>query len=387
MRVLLLPSSYPPVLGGVQTVAHLLAQRLRKGGQEVLVVTNRYPRSTQAHQTIDGIPVIRHFFLTPKLQYLLKGRSDLFLASLYFYPTTLIRLTRLFLKFRPDIVNVHFPDHQIPHVIFLRHRFEFRLVISLHGHEVLRHFDNGAISGNQAKTIRSILSAADVVTACSNYLLKRAVELEPSVAGKGTSILNGVDLHRFTDDSTWNHPRSYIFSFGRLTYEKGFDILLSAFANIANLFPKIDLILAGDGEERASLERTIKGFGLIGRIFITGRATPAEVVRLLNGCELVVIPSREEPFGIVALEAMAAGKPILAARVGGLPEIVDIAFNRFFEPNVENLTECLKMSIESIDRMKSDAIANKIGAGSLTLEKMVERYLEVYQDKMQAAAF
>src|ERR1051326_9008917 len=137
MRILLVPSSYPPRLGGVETVAHSLAKELMHAGHDVRVVTNKYPRSLPARQEIDGVSVHRWLFLKPQLQRLIR-RPDLFLASLYFNPSTLLKFARLVRRFRPDVINVHFPDSQIPFVLWLRRRFSFRLGVSLVGGEIGR---------------------------------------------------------------------------------------------------------------------------------------------------------------------------------------------------------------------------------------------------------
>ena len=324
---MLFASSYPPILGGVQTVAHTLARHLLCQGHEVRVVTSRYPRSLPAREMIDGVPVQRWLFLKPNTGYLRRGRPDLFLGSLYFCPVTRARLVHLMKTFRPEVVNVHFPDAQIPFVLWLRRRFNFRLVVSIHGHEIERWFENGSPCGGhfpQAATrhLRSILCVADAVTACSRHLLERAIQLEPSVAHKGYVIYNGVDPKRFKDKTAYRHPRPYILAYGRLTYQKGFDMLLAAFAQAVYEDNNVDLILAGNGEERKALEALACQFGLDGRVHFFGRATGDEVVRLLNGCLFVIVPSRRESFGIAALEALAAGKPVLATRVGGLGEFL-----------------------------------------------------------------
>jgi glycosyltransferase involved in cell wall biosynthesis len=160
------------------------------------------------------------------------------------------------------------------------------------------------------------------VTACSQHLLEKAIELEPSIAPKAQVIHNGVDPKRFTDKSVHFHPRPYALAFGRLTRKKGFDLLLEAFAQSEAIEEGIDLIIAGNGEEQNALVQQAKRLGLERRVYFRGQASPQEVVRLLNGCLFVVVPSRSEPFGIVALEAVAAGKPLLATKTGGLAEFL-----------------------------------------------------------------
>jgi glycosyltransferase involved in cell wall biosynthesis len=173
--------------------------------------------------------------------------------------------------------------------------------------------------------LRRMLRSADAVTACSHYLLNRAVILEPSISGKATVIHNGVEPSRFLEHAPHRHASPYVFAYGRHTHKKGFDLLLQAFAGVARRVPEVDLIVAGSGEETEALRKLCTVLGLEERVVFHGRATPEEIVRLLNGCRLAVIPSREEPFGIAAVEALFSGRPLVATRVGGLPEVAAAA--------------------------------------------------------------
>ena len=324
LRVLILTASYAPVLGGLQTAVHALARHLHQQGQAVRVVTNRYPRTLPDSEIIDGVPVQRWPFLRPELRHLRRGRPDLYLASLYYYPTVRRWLGRLMQEFRPDVVNLHFPDAQVPFVLALRRRFDFRLVVSLHGHDIMRFtMQDEGHDARDVSGLRALLRAADAVTACSQHLLEEAARLESTVMAKGTAIGNGIDPRRFCDTSAYGHPKPYILALGRLTHKKGFDMLLEAFARVGPAYPSVDLILAGEGEERTLLEATAIRLGLARRAHFYGRASQAEVVKLLRGCLFLAIPSRAEPFGIVALEALAAGRPVLATRVGGMAEFLE----------------------------------------------------------------
>jgi glycogen(starch) synthase len=322
MRVLMLPQSYPPRVGGLEAVAHALAVQLAGRGHEVRVLTNRYPRDLPRHEVRDGIDVQRALFLAPRAGLLARGRLDLWLASLPLAPAAGRRLRRLVEEFRPDVVNVHFPDAMIPFVLALRRAHRFRLVVSLHGHEVMR-FGGGAAARGGCRPLCRLLREADAVTACSRDLLDAATRLEPAAAARGVVIHNGIDPARFGDTARFAHPRPYVLALGRLTHKKGFDLLLEALARVAPDHPAVDLVLAGDGEERPSLEAAAARLGLARRVYFFGKASAAEVVRLLNGCLFLAVPSRDEAFGVVALEALAAGKPVLATRVGGLGEFLD----------------------------------------------------------------
>lgn len=388
MRILLLPNTYAPVLGGVQTVTHNLAQHLLSSGHQVQVVTNRYPRSLATHDTLDGVSIYRLLLLSPDTKSLHPRRPGLFLASLYFYPRSLWQLRKLMRGFRPDVVNVHFPDHQIRFVLALRRRFEFRLVVSLHGHDVERVQEwNTSNHSVTKRRLQLILREADAVTACSQHLLNQAIQIEPSIVNKAQVIHNGIDPKRFIDKSSHAHPRPYAFAFGRLTHKKGFDMLLEAFAQAKPVAREIDLLIAGEGEEHNALKLLAEQLGLRSRAHFLGRATEAEVVRLLNGSLFVVVPSRSEPFGIVALEALAAGKPILATKTGGLAEFLT-EFSEgnavtLVDPNVEKLASGLRQMFE-LPTNHSQEIRDYQISDKYSWERVTRRYESVLVESCQS---
>jgi len=322
-RVLIFTSSYVPVVGGLQTVTHNLAKQLLRRGHDVHVVTNRYPIALPPRETTDRVMVDRVLLLPASIDYLKRKRPDLFLASLYYGPKSHWRLTNIFNEFKPDVVNVHFPDGQIDAVLSLRKRFDFRLVVSLHGDDVERFTNDPRENGSRGNLpeFQAILRTADVVTAVSRDLLDKALQIEPAIAGKSHVIYNGIDFKRFAERACYEHPRSYLLAAGRLVYKKGFDLLIDAYARCPSN-NRSDLIIAGGGEEREALERQVERLGLRGKVYFFGQASPDEVVKLMNGSLGVVVPSRQEPFGIVALEALAAGRPVLATKTGGLQEVL-----------------------------------------------------------------
>jgi glycosyltransferase involved in cell wall biosynthesis len=147
-----------------------------------------------------------------------------------------------------------------------------------------------------------------------------------------------------------------ILGIGRLTHEKGFDILLVAISLIVDRYPKLTLKIIGDGPERASLEQQAVKLGLIDKVEWLGSISNDDIPKYINAACLVVVPSRyQEPFGIVAVEAALMARPVVAANVGGLAEIV-----------VNNETGCL------VEMKNSQAFANAIGA-LLSQPEKVER--------------
>lgn len=101
-----------------------------------------------------------------------------------------------------------------------------------------------------------------------------------------------------------------MLAMGRLAHEKGFDFLLNAYARLAEEYPDWDLWIWGDGPERATLEIQVTALGLAGRVFLPGRTK--QPWDEMEKADIFVLPSRFEGFGMVMLEAMGLGTPVIA---------------------------------------------------------------------------
>jgi glycosyltransferase involved in cell wall biosynthesis len=110
---------------------------------------------------------------------------------------------------------------------------------------------------------------------------------------------------------------------GRLVSVKGADVAIEALRQLRETGVDTTLTICGDGSERDALERQVADAGLADRVTFEGWTDPDALAEQYRTAELLLIPSRYEPFGIVALEAIASGCPVVAARTGGLPEAVD----------------------------------------------------------------
>jgi len=120
------------------------------------------------------------------------------------------------------------------------------------------------------------------------------------------------------------HPYAPLILFiGRLVYQKGPDLLIEAIRNVCRNRWDAKVIVAGDGGMRQFLQDRARDLP----VNFVGYIADSEYIRLLNACDLVVIPSRNEPFGLVLLEAWSAEKPVVACDVGGLSENIDMFVN------------------------------------------------------------
>ena len=378
MRILLVPALYAPHYGGLETVVREIAGHMKLAKHSVEIVTNRHPRRLPHLELIEGIPVTRLFFLYPRFSYLRSGRWDLWLGGMVFFPLTLLQLLFLILRFRPDVVNMHYLGSAGFFLWLLRPLLRYRLVVSLHGGDV-----DGEPHKNRFNRwlFKSVLASADGVTACSQVLLNQALALEPTIVHKSQVIHNGVDANLFATAQPYSHPIPYLFGAGKLEHHKGFDILISAFAQVATLIPEVDLLIAGDGHEITALQTQVRDAGLEGHVKLLGRRNREQVASLMRGARLIVIPSRREPFGIVGLEAMASGRPIVVTSVGGLTEALENAEATWIESDdPDSLAVTLTTLFQSNEEHIPDLVENQSKALARSWKMVAREYLSIFEN-------
>ena len=139
-------------------------------------------------------------------------------------------------------------------------------------------------------------------------------------------IHNGVNLAELNgafQDATRDSQDPYILCIAQHNEKKGLDVLLRAFKRLQEADLSLKLILVGDGPLRGSLQDLAVSLGINESVEFLGQKGRAQVAKLLHDCEVFVLPSRSEPFGIAIIEAMACKKPVVATTVGGILEIID----------------------------------------------------------------
>ena len=230
-----------------------------------------------------------------------------------------------------DVVHVHWVVPNGPIGALAARGRALPLVVTLHGSDVGVSERSTAIGHATRWTFRT----AAAVTAPSLDLLERARRLGAHDVLE--RIPYGADVGRF-DQSPEASERTrallgvgpedvLVAGIGRLVPVKGFAYLIEAYARAAVSLPGLRLVVVGDGDGRDDLSVLTRRLRLEDRILFTGMAAPDEIPSYLAAADIVVVPSVHHEGYVdglpnVALEAMAAGKPLVASRVGGLPEIV-----------------------------------------------------------------
>jgi glycogen(starch) synthase len=162
------------------------------------------------------------------------------------------------------------------------------------------------------------------VIACSNFMVDEVVGAFSLPTDKLHMIPNGVGAEEWApgEASVTTTEPGLVVSWGRLQYEKGFQTLIEAAIRLRGTVPNLRVVIVGRGSYTDDLRRLTDALGAGDLIHFNGFTPDDELKGLLHRCAAAVIPSLYEPFGIVALEALAAEAPLVASTTGGLGEIL-----------------------------------------------------------------
>jgi len=231
--------------------------------------------------------------------------------------------------------------------------------------------------------LKLFLGQADAVIALTQDMrgkIRQTYHRDASV------IPNGIDLRRFEQlscrskvKSAPNGVKTLLFV-GRLHRIKGVAYLIEAMTTIIKRNPKARLLLVGDGEERQNLENLVTKLGLTKYVTFIGKVPNEKVPQYIAASDVFVLPSLSEGFGIVLLEAMACGLPIVATNVGGIPEIVQDGENGFLvEPeNPEGIAQKVLTLLENDDLRRRISQNNLEKAKNYSWEAAVDKLEKVY---------
>jgi glycosyltransferase involved in cell wall biosynthesis len=252
-----------------------------------------------------------------------------FLAYCLLLPVELWKLARVLRVNEVVVVNVHYPGLAITSFSLLRllGAYQGKLVLTFHGLD----FKLAAEAGGWRRALWKWNGLrADTITACSHALANELGQEFPEWKNRIRAIHNGLDVERFVAeaesamelDSTLKGTR-FILNVGTYESKKGQDVLIRAFKRIASRFPDVLLVLVGNmGPTRGALGALVEELQLTERVVFRENVDHANIGAYYRNATVFAMPSRSEPFGIAILEAAAFGVPVVASRVGGVPEII-----------------------------------------------------------------
>ena len=410
MNVCMLASSYPRFEGDIAgTFVRSLAIALVQLGHEVHVVM---PDDGNPIGRQDTGGVVEHRFRYAPNQRLrvlgyaraLEGDRRLRrIAHAMIVPFALagaLRLGAVARRSRAEIIHAHWLLPSGPIAMGVAQATHRPLVISLHGSDVYL--------AEKQQLYRPVaawaLSRAARVTACSGDLRERSLGLGARV-DRTDVIPYGVSPEFFTGRASagqqlrqslgFDADDPIVLCLGRLVYKKGFEHLIEAFPRVLAKYPRAKLVIAGDGYLAGEFYERIKRLQIDRSVKMPGQVSWKAVGTYLSMCDVFVVPSVTDATGNVdglpnvALEAMASGKPVVATRVGGLPDvIVDEETGLLIEQKSPAAI------FQAIDRLLGDpAVGQRLGQNArefvverLSWAAVAQRFVSTFEDALEAPA-
>jgi glycosyltransferase involved in cell wall biosynthesis len=388
--VLMLSWEFPPrIIGGISRHVDDLSLALTRKGITVHVVTCDFPGAPEYEQ-IHGVHVYRFNSKIPSYSFL----------------SWVFSMNQNMAEKAIDVINshnenidlIHAHDWLVANAAFrVKDAYGKPLVSTIHATETGRR---GGIHNDYQRTIndveRHLISQSSEVICCSNYMAAQIFETFNVPKEKLHVIPNGVDASKFDvkiDPQVVRRryakpDEKMVVYVGRLVHEKGVHVLVGAVPKVMSVLPNVSFVIVGEGGMKDFLLKEAWDFGVAHRVFFTGFVDEKTLISIYEASDAAVFPSLYEPFGITALEAMAARTPVVVSDTGGLAEIVE--HDRTGVKVYPDNSDSLAWGILKV--LQNQSLANTIRENAY--QKVVRDYdwsriadetIEVYGQAIQAA--
>jgi L-malate glycosyltransferase len=385
LKILILTTTFPRWKDDVvPSFVYHLSRQLYENGMEVFVLAPHHP-GARTLEDMGGVKVRRFRYFLParferlaygpgvlpnfKRSLLAKVQLPLLFISELLYAMFLIRKEKI------DVINSHWLLPQGLVGVICRGLFRTPQVVVVHGSDV----NSIKASAILRKACSCVLRHSDAVTVNSTYIRNAVVSIDRSVEGKVSYMPMGVDASVFAPMEAGSVKERYgagrlIFSIGRLIDWKGMKYLVMAMKDVIKAVPDARLVIGGSGTEKANLERLSEELGLKGYVMFPGYIDVCDLPAYYSAADVFVLPSidlngQTEALGVVLLEAMASGTPVVGSAVGGIPDIIRDGYNGFLVP--ERSPPDLADRIVRL--LKDGALADRFAANGL--KTVNERFL------------
>ncbi len=326
---MMLSWEYPPrIVGGISPHVYELSQELVKKGIEVHVITKATPLAPDEEVEASGVHVHR--------VHLDEDPNDFIHEIQLLNQATDRRVRKMLEDWRhggqPTVFHAH-DWLSLDAARELKYEYKLPIVATLHATEWGRH---GGIFSDASRYIAEqeywLTYEAWRLIVCSDFMKGEAIRLFSTPADKIDIIYNGVNASKFDFDweederakkrAKFAEPHEKLVMYcGRFVREKGIHVLLNSINSVLAQVPEAKFVIVGGGQ-RDRFEDFVRWAGLEHKVVFTGFMANRNLHEMYRCADVAVFPSLYEPFGIVALEGMAAGVPVVASDAGGLREVV-----------------------------------------------------------------
>ena len=349
MRIAIFSDTFYPKIDGIVTALMNSISFLSKKGHKIVVFCPSYGKGDE-HDFGKGVKVYR-FFSIPLLTY--KEVKLVFINR--------GKVMKVLEGVKPDVIHLHTPGFVCAAGIMAAKKLKVPLIGTYHTlvSEQMNYLSPFSILGinwllvklrlksmstldflkkEDSKSILKrlgwwisfkIYNKCDVLAAPSDAI--RRLLVEKKAKGRKIFLSNGIDLKKFTPKKHYGDGNGLkLLHVGRVSYEKGIDVVIKAVGlTIKRSKEKITLDIAGGGPALESLKELVRKMGLEGNIHLLGRVSDERLKEMYKECDLFVTASAMETQGIVVLEAMATGLPVIGVRKYAVPDLVKDCYNGF----------------------------------------------------------
>ncbi len=377
MKILQLTPEYPPqYCGGVGNSVHEVVNNMQELGHDVEVIAprgyNSKGKSKSGVHHIFAAKIIRDWgelAICPTILSEIK-KIDFEIAHAHtpqkFFAESICLFDLLSKRKKPYVVSIRLINQSLPPLL------------SGSSHVYRKLIEKKIFKRASRMVVQSEANRDFIISNCGVFPSK--IEIIPN--GVDTSFFdsNLIGDNRFiSDQKDWT---TILFA-GRLTSQKGLDVLLRAFAEIIQKHRDLKLLVAGDGALKTDLESLCRTLGLQQNVDFLGAISRAEMPKLYKAADIFVLPSISESFPNSLLEAMAMEKPIIATRVGAVPEIIQDGKEALLVSPGDQ-----KSLARAIERLVSDDGLDKrlsrnakiLVKKKYTWESVTQKTLKIYED-------
>ena len=374
MKILHLGKYFPPEQGGVEQVTYVIAKGATKAKHEVTVIVSNTSQKYK-EEIIEGIRVIR-------LPLIYK------IFRVPFTPS----IISLIEEIKPDLIHLHIPNpwFELNLLFYLLFHPRVKVVATYHSDVVNYtpfHFIGNLLRYPYLYILLQVFCQRVIATS-PNYVSGSFIL---SLISKKVLIVPlGIDIPKFRTREKIRSNRKILLYFGRLFPYKGLEYLLDAVRIVANNRDDFILYIVGDGVLKNKLENQVKLLKIGNFVKFDFTPTEKDKLKYYNSCDMFVLPSfiKSEAFGIVQLEAMAFGKPVISVNIpgSGVPYVnVDGITGKIVQPmNSEDLAKSI---IELLDHEKTRLRLGKNARERVKKyfdqNKMVKDILSLYNQVMK----
>ncbi len=287
-------------------MVHELAHACREKGFEPVILTKQWPDTLASFECIDDVPVYR----------VKSARTDAEFSEV------VGRVLEKEANLKSDVIHVIGVRRPLPLIaLLLARRWGVPLVSTIAGGDIPDPNDRepGRIWEEGRAFVPDTLRRSDTITCVSNALKDQLFTAMPDLQDV-KMIYAGMDFSVIRNAEPEKREKPFLFSLRRLDPSKGISALINAFALLQDEFPELTLVIAGEGPEEKTLKQQVDRLDLSTRVEFLGTVSLSRGMSLLKGAALTAVPSLSEGGGLINIEAQAAGCPVVATRVGGIPE-------------------------------------------------------------------